>query len=153
MLKIGDTVAEFTLPHQQGRPVSWSSLRGKPVVVFFYPKADTPGCTKEACGFRDMATEFGAAGAAVIGVSADSEKRQAAFSDKYDLNMPLLADPDHVILKPWGIWGEKKMYGKTSEGIIRTTVLFDGEGRVAEIWSPVRVDGHVDMVLRRVREG
>jgi peroxiredoxin Q/BCP len=152
MLAVGDTVPDFTLPDQTGAPVSWASLRGKPVVVFFYPKADTPGCTKEACGFRDMRGEFERVGATVLGVSADSTKRQGAFSDKYDLNLTLLSDPEHVILEPWGVWADKKLYGRTSKGIVRTTVLFDADGRVAHVWSPVRVDGHVDKVLARVRD-
>ncbi|MEQ1508414.1 MAG: thioredoxin-dependent thiol peroxidase [Myxococcota bacterium] len=151
MLSVGETVAEFTLPDQAGQAVTWSSLRGTPVVVFFYPKADTPGCTKEACAFRDLSAEFAAAGARVIGISADPPKRQKAFDDKYTLGMPLLSDPDHAVLAPWGVWGEKKMYGKTVHGIVRTTVLFDADGRVAHVWSPVKVDGHVDQVLARVR--
>ena len=151
MLSVGDTVEDFTLPDQTGAEVRWSDFRGRPVVVFFYPKASTPGCTTEACGFRDMRGLFEQAGAAVVGVSADSVKRQAAFSDKYDLNMPLLSDPEHVVLEPWGVWGEKKLYGRTSMGIIRSTFLFDAEGRVAHVWSPVRVKGHVEKVLERVR--
>lgn len=152
MLAVGETVPDFTLPDQNGTPVSWASYRGKPVVVFFYPKADTPGCTKEACAFRDLREEFAAAGAAVVGVSADSPKRQGSFDTKYGLNLTLLSDPDHRILEPWGVWADKTLYGKTSKGIVRTTVLFDAEGRVAEIWSKVKVDGHVDKVLARVRE-
>ena len=151
MLSVGDTVEDFTLPDQRGEPLRWSDLRGRPVVVFFYPKASTPGCTTEACGFRDMRSLFDEAGAAVIGVSADTVKRQAAFSDKHDLNMPLLSDPDHLILEPWGVWGEKKLYGRTFMGIIRTTILFDASGQVARVWSPVRVKGHVEQVLEAVR--
>lgn len=153
MLAIGDTVADFTLPDQQGNPVRWADLRGKPVVVFFYPKADTPGCTREACAFRDLKAEFEAAGARVLGASADPVKRQASFDGKYGLGITLLADPEKQILAPWGVYGEKKMYGKTVMGIVRTTVLFDAEGRVAHVWSPVKVDGHVDKVLERVRQG
>lgn len=151
MLKVGDTVEDFALQDQHGATVRWSSFRGRPVVVFFYPKADTPGCTKEACAFRDVRGELEAAGAAVVGVSADSVKRQASFDTKYGLGIPLLADPDHVVLEPWGVWGDKKMYGRTTKGIVRTTVLFDAEGRVTHVWSPVKVDGHVDAVLARVR--
>ena len=152
MLTIGDTVADFTLSDQHGNPVGWSSLRGCPVAVFFYPKADTPGCTKEACAFRDLRAEFDAAGATVLGVSADPPKRQASFDAKYGLGMTLLADPDHVVLDPWGIIGDKKMRGRAYRGIVRTTVLFDADGRVAQVWSPVKVDGHADAVLARVRE-
>lgn len=147
MLKPGDTVEDFCLTDHTGAETSWSSLRGKRCVFFFYPKASTPGCTKEACAFRDMAAEFEAVGTAIYGASADSVKRQHNFATKYELSMPLLSDPDGVILKAWGVWGEKKMYGRTYEGIIRTTVVFDEDGKVLHVWSPVRVKGHVDEVL------
>jgi peroxiredoxin Q/BCP len=153
MLAVGDTVPEFTLLDQHGKEVKWSSFRGKPVVVFFYPKADTPGCTREACDYRDARDIFKKAGAQVVGVSADAPKRQAAFADKYDLPMPLLSDPDHVVLEPWGVWGDKTSYGQTRKGIIRTTVLFDAKGKVAHVWSPVKVDGHVDKVIERIQQG
>ncbi len=151
MLEVGDTVDAFVLDDQHGQPMRWSELRGRPVVVFFYPKASTPGCTKEACGFRDLAADFDAAGATVLGASADTVKRQSNFALKHDLPMRLLSDPEHIILGPWGVWGPKKLYGKEYEGIVRTTVLFDADGRVAHVWSPVRVKGHVDAVLERVR--
>lgn len=151
MIAAGDVPADFTLPDQTGTPVAWASFRGKPVVVFFYPRADTPGCTKEACAFRDLRAEFAAAGVAVIGMSGDTVKKQSAFVEKYGLGLQLLADPDHVVLDPWGVYGEKMMYGKATKGIIRTTVLFDAAGRALHVWSPVKVDGHVDKVLERVR--
>ena len=151
MLAPGDTVADFTLHDHQGRPVSWSGFRGRPVVFFFYPKANTPGCTTEACAFRDLAADFEAAGVAVVGISADSVKSQANFATKYDLTMPLLADPDHVVLEPWGVWGEKKNYGKTYQGIHRTTVWFDAAGVVVRVWENVRVKGHAEAVLEAVR--
>jgi peroxiredoxin Q/BCP len=151
LLTEGQTVADFTLADQFGTPVTWSSLRGRPVVVFFYPKADTPGCTREACAFRDLRAEFERVGATVLGVSADPVRRQLAFAEKHGLGLTLLSDPEHAILGPWGIVGDKKMYGKTVRGIVRTTILFDAEGRVAHVWSPVKVDGHVDAVLARVR--
>lgn len=147
MLDVGDRPADFALADQDGKTVRWDSFRGHPVVVFFYPKADTPGCTKEACAFRDLSAAFAAKGAAVVGVSADPVKRQLAFHTKYALGLPLLADPEHVILDPWGVYGEKKLYGKPVKGIIRSTFLFDGDGRVVRRWSPVKVDGHVDAVL------
>ncbi len=150
MLKIGDVPEPFTLPDQDGVPVAWTSLRGRPVVVFFYPRASTPGCTREACAFRDLAAAFGERGVAVIGVSADSVKAQARFRDKHALTMPLLSDPEHAILEPWGVWGEKKLYGKISMGIHRATFLFDADGKVAHAWPKVKVDGHVDEVLARV---
>ena len=153
MLKVGDTVDDFALPDQEGKTVRWSSLRGKPTVVFFYPKADTPGCTKEACAFRDARSVLDDEGVNVVGISADPPNRQAAFAEKYGLPMRLLSDPDHAVLEPWGVWGDKKNYGKTFKGIIRTTVLFDAKGRVAHVWSPVKVDGHVDKVVERIRSG
>jgi peroxiredoxin Q/BCP len=152
MLDVGDRPEEFSLSDQNGNEVAWSSLRGKPVVVFFYPKANTPGCTKEACAFRDLGGEFGELGVQVIGMSADSVKRQSNFDAKFELGMPLLSDPDHVVLEPWGVWGEKKMYGKTHMGIIRSTFLFDADGVVVNAWPKVRVKGHVDAVLEAARE-
>jgi len=144
MLKPGDNVDDFTLLDHTGAETVWSNLRGRRCVFFFYPKASTPGCTKEACAFRDMGGDFEAAGAAVFGASADSVKRQSNFSNKNELTMPLLSDPDGVILKAWGVWGEKKMYGRTYEGIIRSTFVFDEDGTVLRVWSPVRVKGHVE---------
>lgn len=152
MLAEGDVPADFTLPDQEGHDVSWSSLRGRPVVVFFYPKASTPGCTQEACAFRDLKGELEAVGVQVIGISADSVTRQKNFAVKQDLSYPLLSDPDQVVLAPWGVWGEKKMYGKTFEGIIRSTFLFDAEGKVVRAWPKVKVKGHVDEVLAAARE-
>lgn len=151
MLDEGDKPAEFTLSDAEGNPVPWRSFRGRPVAMFFYPKANTPGCTKEACAFRDLAGDFEAAGAAVVGVSADSPKRQASFRDKHALNMPLLSDEDHAILAPWGVWAEKKNYGKTYMGIVRSTFLFDADGVVRQVWRNVRVNGHADQVLAAAR--
>ena len=151
MLQIGDTPADFTLPDQDGEPVAWSSFRGRPVVVFFYPKANTPGCTTEACDFRDLRAELDAAGAAVIGISADSVRKQKNWTDKHGLNFPLLSDPDREVLDAWGVWGPKKLYGREYEGIHRRTFLFDAAGAVAEVWPRVRVKGHADAVLERVR--
>jgi peroxiredoxin Q/BCP len=151
MLEPGQTPADFTLLDQAGAPVAWSSLRGKPVVVFFYPKASTPGCTQEACDFRDLRAAFDGIGVTVIGASADAPKAQARFADKHTLPFPLLSDPDHVVLVPWGVWGKKKLYGKDYDGIVRTTVLFDAQGKVAKVWSPVKVAGHVDAVLAAAR--
>lgn len=153
MIAPGDRPDDFTLLDQGGTPVAWSSFRGRRVVVFFYPRASTPGCTKEACGFRDLAADFEAAGAAVIGVSADSVEAQAKFAERNELPYPLLSDPEHAILEPWGVWGEKKNYGRTYMGIHRTTVLFDEHGVVTRVWPKVRVKGHVDAVLSHLREG
>jgi peroxiredoxin Q/BCP len=150
MLEVGATVAPFTLRDQAGQEVSWASFRGRPVVFFFYPKANTPGCTQEACAFRDLHPEFMARGVAVVGVSADSPKAQAGFAHKYDLTMPLLSDPEHQILKPWGVWGQKKLYGKDYEGIVRSTFLFDADGTVRHVWPKVSVKGHAEAVLKRI---
>ncbi|MCB9689994.1 MAG: peroxiredoxin [Alphaproteobacteria bacterium] len=150
MLDVGEKPADFELQDQQGNTVAWSSLRGRKVVFFFYPKADTPGCTKEACAFRDLRAAFEAKGVAVYGVSGDSVKRQSSFDTKYGLGLPLLADPDRSLLEAWGVLGEKKMYGKTVKGIIRSTFLFDEDGAVVKRWSPVKVDGHADAVLAAV---
>lgn len=152
MIEPGTQVAPFTLDSQAGEPVSWESFRGAPVVFFFYPKANTPGCTKEACAFRDLSAEFEKRGVRVVGVSADSVKRQSNFATKYDLTMPLLSDPDHQILGPWGVWGQKQMYGKTYEGIIRSTFLFGANGELLHAWPKVRVKGHAEAVLEKVDE-
>lgn len=151
MLEPGQQPADFVLPDQAGAPIAWHSLRGRPVVVFFYPKASTPGCTQEACDFRDLRATFEALGVGVIGASADAPRAQAKFAEKHALPFPLLSDPEHVVLGPWGVWGKKKLYGKEYEGIVRTTVLFDAHGRVSQVWSPVKVAGHVDAVVAAAR--
>ena len=151
MLAAGQTVEDFTLSDHEDTSVTWSDLRGSPVVFFFYPKANTPGCTKEACAFRDLRPEFEALGVKVFGISADTVKRQSNFVKKYDLTMPLLADPDHVVLEPWGVWAEKKNYGRTYMGIKRTTILFDADGTVVQVWENVRVKDHADKVLEAAR--
>ena len=152
MLSTGDTVADFTLQDADGNDVTWSSLRGSPVVVFFYPKANTPGCTKEACAFRDLAPEFEAKGVKVLGMSADTVKRQSNFREKYELTMPLLADTERTVIEAWGVWQEKKNYGRTYMGIVRSTFLFNADGEVAFVWPKVRVKGHADAVLEKVNE-
>ena len=152
MIEPGTSPAPFTLTDHNGNDVAWDSFRGSPAVFFFYPKASTPGCTKEACAFRDLADEFAKLGVAVVGVSADSVKRQSNFATKYELSMPLLADPEHAILEPWGIWQEKKNYGRTYMGIVRSTFLFDGEGVLRHVWPKVRVAGHAEAVLAKAGE-
>jgi peroxiredoxin Q/BCP len=152
MIEAGATVPDFTLTDDHDRTVQWNSLRGKPVIVFAYPRANTPGCTKEACSFRDLAPEFAKRGAVVLGISADSPKAQGSFREKYELTMPLLADPQHVVLAPWGIWGEKTLYGKKSMGIRRSTFLFDKDGVLRKVWPNVKVEGHADKVLAALDE-
>jgi peroxiredoxin Q/BCP len=152
MLDVGDRPQDFTLTNDRGEPVAWADLRGRPVVVFFYPKANTPGCTKEAIAFTALKTEFDALGVTVVGGSADSVKAQGNFRDKHELGVPLLSDPDKVVLEPWGVWAEKKNYGRTYMGIVRSTFLFDADGVLVEAWRNVRVNGHADKVLARARE-
>jgi len=151
MLEPGQTVDDFTLSDHNGDEVHWADVP-KPAVIFFYPKANTPGCTTESIAFRDLYDDFQALGVAVYGASADTVKRQANFVAKHELRTPLLADPEHLILQPWGIWAEKKNYGRTYMGIKRTTVLFDADGAVAKVWENVRVKGHAEKVLDAARE-
>ncbi|HUE58204.1 MAG TPA: thioredoxin-dependent thiol peroxidase [Acidimicrobiales bacterium] len=131
-LKVGEKAPDFTLLDQNGNKVKLSSLRGKSVLVYFYPKADTPGCTAQACGLRDILGEIG--DAVVLGISPDPPARQAKFDQKYGLGFPLLADEDHAVAEAYGVWGEKKNYGKTYMGIIRSAFLVDEKGKLAEVW-------------------
>ncbi|HEV2854881.1 MAG TPA: thioredoxin-dependent thiol peroxidase [Thermoanaerobaculia bacterium] len=143
----GETAPDFTLAADDGSKVKLSDLRGKPVVLYFYPQDDTPGCTKEACAFRDRTADLKARGAVVLGVSPDDVASHGAFRDKYSLNFPLLADTDHEVAERYGAWREKNMYGKTSMGIQRSTFLIDGDGKVRKVWKKVNVDGHDEQVL------
>lgn len=150
MLQPGVRPDDFTLPDQDGAPVRWADLRGQPVVVFCYPKASTPGCTTEACDFRDRSAEFAARGVKVLGLSADPVKRQSGFARKYELTMPLLCDEEHTVLEAWGVWQEKQLYGRKFMGIVRSTFLFDASGELREAWTNVKVNGHADAVLAAV---
>jgi peroxiredoxin Q/BCP len=141
----------FSLPRDGGETVSLADYAGKKLVVFFYPRADTPGCTKEAIDFTRLKGAFTEAGTTVFGVSADPVKAQEAFRSKHQLTVPLISDERHKMLEAYGAWGEKSMYGRTFMGIIRTTVLVAADGRVARIWRNVRVDGHADEVLEVAR--
>src|SRR6187399_3015659 len=132
----------FALKATDGRTVKLADLRGQPVVLYFYPKDDTPGCTKEACAFRDRNRELQELGAVVLGVSADDVASHQKFTEKFSLNFPLLADPDHQVAEKYGAWREKNMYGKVSMGIQRSTFLIDAAGKVAKVWKRVQVDGH-----------
>ncbi|WP_424632111.1 peroxiredoxin [Bradyrhizobium sp. SYSU BS000235] len=141
----------FTLPRDGGQTVKLKDYSGRKLVIFFYPRADTPGCTLEAADFSKLASAFAASQTAVLGVSADPVKAQERFRDKHQLTVPLLSDEEHDMLDAYRAWGQKSMYGKTFEGIIRTTVLIDREGKIARIWSKVRVPGHADEVLAAAR--
>lgn len=151
MIEENAKAPEFTLPDQNGEDVSLSGFRGKTVVLYFYPKDSTPGCTTEAVDFTRLKPEFNKAGAVVIGMSKDSVKRHRNFVDKNDLDVILASDEDGKVIEAYGAWGEKKMYGKTMMGIIRSTVLIDGDGKVRKVWPKVRVKGHADEVLEAVK--
>lgn len=146
-LDIGDTAPDFTAPTQTGEPLTLSSLRGQNVILYFYPKDDTPGCTKEACAFRDAFPQFKGANAVVIGISQDSVASHKKFAEKYGLNFPLVADLDGAICNAYGTWVEKSMYGKKYMGIERATFLIDGAGVIQAVWPKVKVDGHEADVL------
>jgi len=143
----GAPAPDFTLTSDSGKPVTLSSLRGKRVVLYFYPKDDTPGCTTQACSFRDAYGEFEERGAVVLGVSPDTESSHARFKAKHELPFTLLADPEHEVAERYGVWVEKTMYGKTSMGIKRSTFVIDEDGKVAKAMLGVKPDGHADLVL------
>jgi thioredoxin-dependent peroxiredoxin len=143
----GARAPSFHLPRDGGSAVSLADYAGQKLVVFFYPRADTPGCTREAIDFTRLKDAFAAAGTAVIGVSGDTPKAQEAFRNKHQLSVPLASDEKHEMLAAYGAWGEKSMYGRTFEGILRTTVLIGADGRIVKVWRNVRVDGHADDVL------
>jgi len=147
MLEVGKKAPAFTLESSEGGSVSLADFAGTPVVVYFYPRDNTPGCTTEANDFRAAMTKFKKLGVTVVGVSKDSIASHCKFRDKYKLNFALLSDPDGKMLEAYGAWGDKNMYGKKMKGIIRSTVLIDGEGKVAAVWPKVSVKGHVDAVL------
>jgi peroxiredoxin Q/BCP len=147
----GARAPAFQLPRDGGGTVSLSDYAGKKLVLFFYPRADTPGCTKEAIDFTRLSGAFAESGTALLGVSADPPKAQEAFRDKHELATPLASDEQHQMLEAYGVWGEKSMNGKTFLGIVRTTVLIGADGRIRRVWRNVRVDGHADEVLAAVR--
>jgi thioredoxin-dependent peroxiredoxin len=147
----GAKAPAFRLPRDGGGTVSLSDYAGRKLVLFFYPRADTPGCTKEAIDFTRLAGAFAESQTAVLGISADAPKAQEAFRDKHHLTTPLVSDEKHETLAAYGVWGEKSMYGRTFQGILRTTVLIDKDGRVARVWRNVKVDGHADEVLAAAR--
>jgi thioredoxin-dependent peroxiredoxin len=150
-LDAGDTAPDFTIPDQDGNPVSLSGLAGKPVVVYFYPKDDTPGCTKEACQFNDNLTAFSKADVTILGISADPAEKHRKFREKYGLGITLLTDADHAVGEAYGAWGEKTMYGKKTIGVIRSTFLVGADGKIVRAWYHVRADGHAAKVLDEIQ--
>jgi peroxiredoxin Q/BCP len=147
----GQTAPDFTLPRDGGGEVTLSSLRPRTVVLYFYPKADTSGCTKQAQAFTEHLADFEAAGATVVGVSKDSTAKHDKFRDKHGLGVILVSDENGSVCEDYGVWGEKQMYGKTYMGIERATFLIDGSGAITRVWRKVKVPGHVEEVLAAVR--
>ena len=150
-LDVGSVAPDFTLPKDGGGEISLSGLKGRPVVVYFYPKADTPGCTKEACAFGEAMPDFSKLDAAIIGISKDSVSRHDKFKAKHDLNFILASDENGTVCEDFGVWKEKSMYGKKFMGIERSTFVIDGSGVIRNAWRKVKVKGHVAEVLEAVR--
>jgi peroxiredoxin Q/BCP len=151
MVEEGKPVPDFEATTDTGARVKLSDFRGKPVVLYFYPKDDTPGCTKEACGFRDAYSEFEERGAVVLGVSPDDEASHERFKEKYELPFTLLADPDHAVAEQYGVWGEKNYAGRKYMGVSRTTFVIDGDGNLVKAMNNVKPDGHPQQVLEALR--
>lgn len=147
MIDIGTKAPDFTLKNDSGNDVSLKDFKGKTVILYFYPKDDTPGCTKESCGFRDESKKFAKKDAVIVGVSADSVESHIKFKKKYDLPFQLLSDPDKKMLQSYGVWVEKSMYGKKYMGIERTTMVINPKGVIDKIFRKVKVDGHIEEVL------
>ena len=152
MIEAGQAAPDFTLPDQDGEPVTLSELRGSPVVVYFYPKADTPGCTTQACGVRDHADDYEVRGAIVLGISPDPVRKVKKFHDKQSLNFLLLADADHAVCEQYGVWAEKSMYGKKYWGAQRATFIIDGDGIVRHVIPKASPKTHDDEVLKALGE-
>jgi len=151
-VEVGRKAPDFTLPDDSGNKVKLSGLRGNPVVLYFYPRDDTPGCTREACAFRDRKAEMAKLGAKVLGLSTDGVESHVKFRDKFELNFPLLADSEHKVAEKYGAWREKTRFGKKSMGIQRSTFIIDAEGVVRKMWKAVKVDGHDEQVLAALKE-
>ncbi|MFN3890242.1 MAG: thioredoxin-dependent thiol peroxidase [Beijerinckiaceae bacterium] len=151
-LSVGDKAPAFKLLSESGETVTLASLKGRKVVLYFYPKDDTSGCTKEAIAFNALKKKFEAAGAAIVGVSPDSVESHAKFSRKHKLGLTLLSDEAKEMLEAYGVWKEKSMYGRKYMGVERTTVLIDAKGKIARIWNKVKVDGHAEEVLAAAQE-
>jgi peroxiredoxin Q/BCP len=151
-LEEGVKAPAFTLEADDGSKVKLADLKGSPVVLYFYPADDTPGCTKEACAFRDRAAELKKLGAKVFGVSPDDVASHVKFKQKFNLNFPLLADPDHALAEKFGAWREKNMYGNVKMGIVRSTFLIGADGTIKKVWRSVKVDGHDEAVIAALKE-
>lgn len=147
----GDKAPAFKLTDDSGETVSLADFKGRKVVLYFYPKDNTPGCTTQACAFRDNLNRLGKSGAVVLGVSADSVESHRKFKEKQGLNFPLLSDPDHKALDAYGVWQEKSLYGRKFMGIVRSTFLIDANGKIAKVFPKVKVNGHVDEVLAALK--
>lgn len=152
ILKVGQPAPDFTLLRDDGGSVSLGDFKGRKLVVYFYPKADTPGCTAESIDFNRLRNDFEKAGTAIVGVSADPVRSQAKFKDKYDLKIPLGSDESHTMLEAYGVWNRKSMWGRTFLGIHRVTYLIGPDGRISRVWPKVRVKGHAEEVLAAARE-
>ena len=150
LITVGAPAPDFTAESDAGRPLSLSELRGRPIVLYFYPRDDTPTCSAQACGFRDLFPRFEAAGARVVGVSTDTVRSHARFREKFALPFTLVADPDHAIAEAYGVWQEKSMYGRKYMGVVRTTFLIDREGVIARVWEKVKSAGHAEEVAAAV---
>jgi len=152
MLAEGDKAPDFTLPDQEGNEVSLADLKGETVVLYFYPRADTPGCTTQACGIRDRSSEYAEAGVRVIGVSPDEPAALKKFAGKFDLGFTLLGDSDHTVADAYGAWGEKSMYGKKYMGMLRSTFIIDAKGKIARVFPKVQPKKHDAIVLKALGE-
>jgi peroxiredoxin Q/BCP len=151
-LEEGTKAPAFTLEADDGSKVKLADLKGSPVVIYFYPADDTPGCTKEACAFRDRSAELKKLGAKIFGISPDDVASHVKFKDKFNLNFPLLADPDHAVAEKFGAWREKNMYGNIKMGIVRSTFLIGPDGVIKKVWRSVKVDGHDEAVIAALKE-
>ncbi len=151
LIEPGKKAPAFSLPDQDGKTHRLSDYEGRSVVLFFYPKDDTPGCTKEACAFRDHMLKFASEKAAILGISILDEASKARFASKYDLHYPLLADADHAVAEAYGVWQRRSLYGRGFMGVVRTTYLIDADGKVFKRWDKVKVDGHAEDVLEALR--
>jgi len=152
VLEAGDRAPAFTLPDQDGNKVKLTELKGETVVLYFYPRADTPGCTTQACGVRDRGTDYERAGIRVIGISPDTVEAQRKFADKFDLKFTLLADADHAVAEKYGAWVEKSMYGRKYWGVARSTFIVDPKGKIAKVFPKVSPKTHDDVVLKALGE-